>query len=120
MFGLGELESAVMQELWDAAEPAKVRDVLGRLSSKKRLAYTTVMTVLDNLHRKGWVNRELVGKAYLYEPALCREDAATRALRDVLQASGNPELTLLHFAKSASDEETAILRDGLKRKSRRR
>ncbi|MGH3948826.1 MAG: BlaI/MecI/CopY family transcriptional regulator [Pseudonocardiaceae bacterium] len=119
MFGLGELESAVMQELWESEEPAKVRDILERLSTRKKLAYTTVMTVLDNLHRKGWARRELAGKAYLYEPALSREAAATRALREVLQASGNPELTLMHFARSASDEETAVLRDGLKRKTRR-
>lgn len=120
MFGLGELESAVMDALWDAGEPVKVRDILERLHTGKNLAYTTVMTVLDNLHRKGWTSRELVGKAYLYQPAFTREEAAARALREVLMASGDPEATLMHFAKSASDEESAILRSGLRRKSRRR
>lgn len=119
MFGLGELESAVMDELWQAGAPVKVRDVLEQLSGRKTLAYTTVMTVLDNLHRKGWARRELVGKAYRYEPALSREEAATRALREVLETSGDPALALMHFARSASDEESAILRKGLRRKGRR-
>lgn len=120
MFGLGELESAVMDALWEAAEPVKVRDVLERLTPGRTLAYTTVMTVLDNLHRKGWASREMVGKAYWYQPALSREDAAARALREVLRESGDPAGALMHFARSASDEESASLRTGLRRKPRRR
>jgi predicted transcriptional regulator len=53
MFGLGDLESAVMAVLWGSTEPGKVREVLERLHTPKQLAYTTVLTVLDNLHRKG-------------------------------------------------------------------
>lgn len=116
MFGLGDLESAVMDVLWHADEPMKVRGVLERLAGSRALAYTTVMTVLDNLHRKQWVSRELVGKAYVYRPALSREEAGARALRKVLQQSGDPHGALLHFARSASDEESTILRDGLERK----
>lgn len=119
MFGLGELESAVMDILWRTGEPVRVRDVLNGLTGR-RLAYTTVMTVLDNLFRKGWVRRELDGKAYLYQPALGREEAAARALREVLRSSGDPEAALLHFASTASDQETDALRTGLRRKSRRR
>jgi len=120
MFGLGDLESAVMTVLWDAAEPAKVRDVLDRLDTGKDLAYTTVMTVLDNLHRKGWVRRELDGKAYRYKPSLSRAEAATRALRDVLESSGDPEAVLLQFASTVSEREGEVLRSGLRRKTRRR
>ena len=119
MFGLGELESAIMDVLWRAGEPAKVREVLDELTGRK-LAYTTVMTVLDNLHRKGWVLRELDGKAYRYQPALGRKEAAARALREVLHASGDPEAALMHFASTASDLETDALRTGLRRKARRR
>jgi predicted transcriptional regulator len=68
MQGLGELEAAVMDVLWRAERPTKVRDVLERLDTGKPLAYTTVLTVLDNLHRKGWVQRELHGRAYHYRP----------------------------------------------------
>jgi predicted transcriptional regulator len=120
MFGLGELESAVMTVLWEASEPVKVRDVLDDLDTGKKLAYTTVMTVLDNLYRKGWVQRELDGKAYLYEPALSQEEAAARALRDVLNSSGDAEAVLMHFATSVSDREREVLRSGLRKKARRR
>ena len=76
------------------------------------------MTVLDNLHRKQWVQREKVGKAYFYEPTLSRAEAATQALRDVLDASGDPEAVLLHFTESASDEESKVIRRALRRRSR--
>ena len=62
----GELESAVMDRLWAADRPMSVREVLEDLRGERRLAYTTVMTVLDNLHRKGWVTRHQEGRAYLY------------------------------------------------------
>ncbi len=119
MFGLGELESAIMDILWRTEQPAKVRDILDNLTGRK-LAYTTVMTVLDNLHRKGWVQRELDGKAYRYQPALGRDEAAARALRDVLESSGDPEAALLHFTITASDSEADALRSGLRKKARRR
>jgi predicted transcriptional regulator len=120
MRGLGELEAAVMDVLWRAEESVKVRDVLERLDTGKTLAYTTVMTVLDNLFRKGWVERELHGKAYFYRPAFSREEAAARALRDVLGSSGDPEAVLLHFAATASAQESDVLRAALRRKQARR
>ncbi|MEO6084674.1 MAG: BlaI/MecI/CopY family transcriptional regulator [Umezawaea sp.] len=119
MLGLGALEAAVMDVLWRAPEPLKVREVLDGLDTGKQLAYTTVLTVLDNLHRKEWVHRELDGKAYRYEPALTRAEAASKALRDVLDSSGDPEAVLLHFARSASERETELLRKALPRKSRK-
>jgi predicted transcriptional regulator len=118
MFGLGYLESAIMNCLWHSDRPVKVRDVLERLATGKELAYNTVMTVLDNLHRKGWVQRELEGKAYRYWPSFGREEAAARALREVLRSSGDPEAVLLHFAKTASEQEFEALRNGLGENSR--
>lgn len=120
MHGLGELEAAVMDVLWQAGEPVKVRDVLDELDTGRTLAYTTVMTVLDNLYRKEWVDRELDGKAYLYEPAFGREEAATRAVREALESSGDPEAALLHFVASVSDRETELLRAALRKKRIRR
>ncbi|MFL6121529.1 BlaI/MecI/CopY family transcriptional regulator [Actinophytocola sp.] len=120
MQGLGELEAAVMNVLWDAGEPLKVRDVLERLDTGKQLAYTTVMTVLDNLHRKQWVERERIGKAYVYEAAFGREDASAQALRDVLDSSQDPHAVLLRFVESVSDEETDLLRAALRKKRIRR
>ncbi|MGQ0480392.1 MAG: BlaI/MecI/CopY family transcriptional regulator [Pseudonocardia sp.] len=113
MRGLGDLEAAVMNVLWLTTEPLKVRDVLDRLDTGRPLAYTTVMTVLDNLHRKSWVRREMVGKAYRYTTSRSREEAAAQALREVLEASGDPDSVLLHFARSVSDHESEVLRAAL-------
>lgn len=110
---LGELEAAVMDVLWGSGVPYRVRDVRTRLAEDRPLAYTTVMTVLDNLHRKGWVHRELDGRAYLYRPAATREEETARALRDLLDSCGDSETVLLHFARSVSDRESAVLRDAL-------
>lgn len=120
MHGLGDRQTAVMDVLWNASEPLTVRQVLDRLDSGKPLAYTTVMTVLDTLYRKSWVLREMNGQAYLYRPAFSRAEAAAKALRDVLDSSGDPEAVLLHFARSVSENESTALRKGLRRKPTRR
>jgi predicted transcriptional regulator len=113
LFGLGRLESAVMAVLWDAGQPLPVRDVLDRLQTPRPLAYTTVMTVLDNLHRKHWVLRHRAGRAYLYQTAMSREEAAAQVLRTLLDSTDDPEAVLLHFLRSASERESAALRKAL-------
>ena len=113
---LGTLEAEVMDVLWSLDEPQTVREVLDTLPSQRSLAYTTVLTVLSNLHRKGMVEREPAGRAYRYRPAVTREAAAAASLREVLDASDDPRSVLLHFAETASDEESAALRDALSRR----
>jgi predicted transcriptional regulator len=103
-----------MDVLWSSPEPPhRVRDVLEELTPQRKLAYTTVMTVLDNLHRKGWVQREMDGRAYHYRPSATREEVTARALRDLLDASDDVETVLLHFARSVSERESAVLRNAL-------
>lgn len=65
---LGELERAVMEVLWQTDAALSVRDVHAALADRD-LAYTTVMTVLDRLAKKGICSRELEGRAWLYRPA---------------------------------------------------
>lgn len=119
MHGLGELEAAVMDVLWKADGDRTVRDVLTEINKTRNLAYTTVMTVLDNLHRKDWVRRDRDGRAYSYRPSETREEAASHALRDLLESTGDPEGVLLHFARGMSDQETDVLRRGLRQRRRR-
>ncbi|NEE08898.1 BlaI/MecI/CopY family transcriptional regulator, partial [Streptomyces sp. SID7499] len=52
---LGDLEDAVMTRVWQWNRPVTVREVLEDLQQERSIAYTTVMTVMDNLHQKGWV-----------------------------------------------------------------
>src|SRR6185503_6274169 len=99
MQGLGELESAVMDVLWHGSEPLRVRDVLTVVGSERKLAYTTVMTVLDNLHRKGWVVREMKNRAYEYQAVRGRDEATAQALRELLDSTSDPESVLMHFAR---------------------
>lgn len=88
---LGELEQAVMDVLWASNEPRPVRDVQVELSSKRPLAYTTVMTVLDRLAKKKVVERVLVGRAWFYQPAVTRADLVADEVVSLL-ASGDAAL----------------------------
>src|SRR5206468_2997778 len=53
----GELEAVIMDRLWERGRPALVREMVEDLREDRALAYTTVMTVMDNLYRKGWLRR---------------------------------------------------------------
>jgi predicted transcriptional regulator len=89
--GLGPLESAIMLTLWDTREPLKVSEVTGRLTYPRDLAYTTVMTVLTILCRKDLARRHRTGQAWLYTPALSRDDYLTQRVRDLITLAGDPE-----------------------------
>jgi predicted transcriptional regulator len=78
-----------MNVLWDSPDVAlRVREVLERLPREPVRAYTTVMTVLDNLHTKGWVVRRTAVRGYLYQPANPREEVAAQAMRDWQRPKG--------------------------------
>lgn len=110
---LGKLEAAVMDVLWAAGAPLTVREVLDRMPPQRNLAYTTVMTVLGNLLRKGLVERESVGRAFSYRPTVTRQAVAAASLREILDASDDPRSVLLYFAETATEEESSLLRDAL-------
>lgn len=116
---LGTLEAAVMDVLWSSEDSLTVREVLEKLPPQRNLAYTTVLTVLSNLRRKAMVDREPAGKAHSYRPTLTRQGAAAASLREILDASDDPQSVLLHFAETASEEETTVLRDALARRDSR-
>lgn len=121
---LGDLERAVMEQLWDAAEQrpegASVRDVLEALPSERGLAYTTVMTVLDRLSKKGLVTRERDGRAWRYTPAGTRESLTAETMRESLGTVTDRRAALLHFLDGASPEELDDLRAALSEVEQRR
>ncbi|RNL64891.1 BlaI/MecI/CopY family transcriptional regulator [Nocardioides marmoriginsengisoli] len=110
---LGQLEARVMQRLWESGRPLAVRDVLEDLQRERDIAYTTVMTVMDHLHRKNLVRREKVGRAYLYSATTTREAHTASLLEQVLADSSNPSGTLMHFVGQLSPDELAALRSAL-------
>lgn len=113
MRGFGELEAAVMQRLWDRATPATVRDVHTELVRQRELAYTTVLTVMDKLFRKGWLTREPQGRAHVYRPAVSREQYVAGLMREALTDSGDRAQALLHFVGQMTLDEAAALRQAL-------
>lgn len=118
--GFGELESVVMDQMWDRAGKATVRDVLEDLQQTRDIAYTTVMTTMDTLHRKGWLDREKHGKAYHYWPTLTREEYSARLMREALDGSEDPDAVLSQFLAQMSDEESSRLRSLMRRLSSRK
>lgn len=115
----GDLEAAIMECLWSRGEPASVRDVLGELRTGKQLAYTTVMTVLDNLHRKGVVTREMAGRAWMYQPTWDREQYTAMLLREVLGSSCDRQAALMHFVSELRPDEVADLTAAVKAAKKR-
>ena len=71
----GPLESRVLDLLWARSSPACVRDLQPELPG---VAYTTLMTTLDRLFRKGVLRRDKSGRAFFYEPQLSQEDLRTQ------------------------------------------
>ena len=86
-----------MRELWRRGEPATVREMHAELSSSRPLAYTTVMTVMDTLHRNGHLARERIGPAWLYHPVRTAPQHAADLMLDVLAESGDPREVLRLF-----------------------
>jgi predicted transcriptional regulator len=79
---LTPLELEIMSVLWEIG-PANVQAVQARLESRS-LAYTTVQTMLNILHKKGRVRRQLKDRAYIYRPVLSRQGAVRQAVGEVL------------------------------------
>jgi predicted transcriptional regulator len=83
LLDLAPLELDCMNTLWPIGE-ATVREIRDLLAARRVRAYTTIMTIMDRLARKGVVERRKAGRAYVYRPRLSAEQASTQALAQVL------------------------------------
>ncbi|WP_454231400.1 BlaI/MecI/CopY family transcriptional regulator [Mycolicibacterium fortuitum] len=118
--GFGELEAVVMDRVWNHdPETVTVRDILDELITERSIAYTTVMSTMDNLHNKGWLERERDGRAYRYWAVMTREEHSAQLMRNALDGGGEPELVLNHFIEQIDAAETERLREALRRLARR-
>jgi predicted transcriptional regulator len=107
---LGELEQAVMDIVW-AHFPSTARDVCDRMTGRWERAYTTIMTTMDRLHRKGLLRREKNGLAWRYEPSFSKA-SFEKALADglainILEAHG--EAALAAFVDAAAEVDESLL-----------
>ncbi|MGR4852175.1 BlaI/MecI/CopY family transcriptional regulator [Streptomyces sp. LARHCF252] len=103
-----------MSRVWKWNRPVTVREVLEDLQKERSIAYTTVMTVLDNLHQKGWVRREAEGRAYRYEAVSTRAAYAAALMNDAWSQSDNPAAALVAFFGMMSEEQRRALRDAVR------
>ncbi|WP_093788506.1 BlaI/MecI/CopY family transcriptional regulator [Actinacidiphila guanduensis] len=111
---LGDLEDAVMTRVWEWNRPVTVREVLEDLSQDRSIAYTTVMTVMDNLRQKGWLRRSAEGRAYRYEAVSTRAAYSAALMNEAWAASDNPAEALVHFFGMMSPEQREAVRDALR------
>jgi len=105
---LGSLEAQIMAIVWGSSEPVCVQDVQESLAGQgKQAAYTTVMTTLGRLFKKGYLARDLRGKAYFYAARVSRNelsDTVTKQVVDGLLATfAEPTMSYFVEALSASD-----------------
>jgi predicted transcriptional regulator len=109
----GELEAVIMDRLWERNRPALVREVVDDLRKDRPLAYTTVMTVMDNLHRKGWLRRHRDGRAWRYEPTGSRSGYTAALMSGALATSTDRRTALAHFVLQMSPHDAELLRRAL-------
>jgi predicted transcriptional regulator len=115
MRGFGDLEAVIMDRVWAHDDPVTVRELLGELAAERDIAYTTVMTTMDNLHRKGWLARVKEGKAYRYTATASRAEYSARLMREALDGGGDARAVLSHFVAQMDGEESAALRAVVRR-----
>jgi predicted transcriptional regulator len=107
---LGDLERAVMSALWKSNCALSVREVQSRIRRRPALAYTTVLTVLDRLHDKGFVLREKEGRAFSYRPRQSEAEwLGGRAARVLASEAGAGRAVLAAFVASADRADPALL-----------
>ena len=112
---LGELEAVVMDRVWGTEAGATVREVYEVLQRERRIAYTTVMSTMDNLHRKGLLAREREGRAYRYRTVTSRAEYRAALMRQALGRDSDREAVLGHFVGQLSEDERQRLRAVLQR-----
>jgi predicted transcriptional regulator len=113
--GFGDLEAVIMQLVWDRGSPVTVRELFDGMRQDRAIAYTTVMSTMDNLHRKGWLDRVKEGKAYRYAATASREEYSARLMSEALADGGNAEAVLTHFVAEMDGGDSELLRAVIRR-----
>jgi BlaI family penicillinase repressor len=107
-------ELAIMKIVW-RLQSVTVRDVYEALRAKRRVAYTTVMTMMNILETKGYLNKDTRDRAYRYRPAHPERAVITAMVREFVSRvfDGAPRPLLLHLVKEeqfSDDEREELLR----------
>jgi predicted transcriptional regulator len=113
MARFGDLEAAIMDVMWAAGGPLRVREVADELNQNRPLAFNTVQTVMEILFRKGWLDRQKDGRAYRYVTVRSREDYVAGLMGEALAAARDPAATLMRLVEDLEPDEIARLRVAL-------
>jgi predicted transcriptional regulator len=107
---LGPLEQQLLERLWDCGN-ATVRELLS--DGQLKLAYTTVMTTLDRLYKKGLLDREAEGRAFRYWPRQSRDDmqraAAVEGIRQLISSDQSSSLPLSYLVEAITEHDVELL-----------
>lgn len=99
-------EYEILEILWSRGEDQSVADVLAVLQERRELAYTTVMTLLDKLAKKGTLSRNKIGKAYYYRPQVKQDQVLSRVIDDFSSAYfGGEKSELRKFLENGQREK---------------
>lgn len=108
---LGKLERAVMEEAWSrgSVSAGEVYRAFG-----EKIAYTTLMTTLDRLFKKGLLDRRRVGRPFLYAPRVTREEFERGVAEDVIadlleRGGGGAEPLLACIVETVSERDRELL-----------
>lgn len=111
---LGQLQQEVMDEVWDLGQ-ATVAEVHNRIAKRRKIAYTTVLTTMRNLEKRGMLTHRQRGKAFLYRPTMEREQYAAGTVKEFVGRvfGGKPEELLCHLlgADKIDRDDLARLRE---------
>ncbi|HEY5103627.1 MAG TPA: BlaI/MecI/CopY family transcriptional regulator [Acidimicrobiales bacterium] len=107
---MGALESAVMEVLWADGGWLIPAEVHAKLPAERNLHYTTVMTTLGRLQKKGRLDRRKDGRAFAYHPTLTRAEWAATRMDEVLNVTVDRNAALAHFLDRLGDADRSQLR----------
>lgn len=107
---MGALEDAVMEVLWEDGGWLIPSEVHAKLPVKWDLRYTTVMTTLARLHKKGRLDRRKDGRAFAYHPGATRAEWAASRMDEVLGVTTERTAALAHFLDRLDEADRTQLR----------
>jgi predicted transcriptional regulator len=84
----GELEAEIMEILWDRG-PLKGKDIFEAMKDKRKIAYTTVLTVLDRLSRKGFVKKKKKFRSTIFIPTIAKKDFQSLVAQKLVRSAIN-------------------------------
>lgn len=102
-----------MEVVWAADGPVTGRAVVDQLTRDRPLAYTTVLTVMDRLVRKGMLRRQRRGRVHTYQAARSRAAYTAELMASLLGSSEDRSAVLLHFVEQIPPDQAEALRAAL-------